>query len=708
MKSQNKVPAMSSSPVTEAPSIVVPRRRSTSVDSGSLGARGVQPKDEAFQVITKRRFPKTEPILQPNPNRFVIFPIANQKVWEMYKKAEGSFWTAEELDLSRDRKDWDGLNKDERHFISHVLAFFAASDGIVNENLAMNFMKQVQIPEARCFYGFQIAMENIHCVTPETPILTKTGYFPIGTLTDTAVDVWNGSEFSTVTVRKTSDSSKIYRVHLDNGMSLDCTDGHKWLVRVGPVLHPERCHEERIMAKDLKVDDILMGWETPVIDIPDIDEFKNPYTHGFFCGDGNYVNEYPFVRLYGEKKNLLEHLVVSTSRTDGDITACYLTNCINKPKFFVPINYSIDTKLRWLEGYADADGCAKLSVSGDTSIQIGCVELDYLKNVQLMLTTLGIVTNIKLNREECERLMPDGKGGEKNYNCKAIYVLYITGNAVQKLRAIGFNPKRLVLSTNPVSEKKKLIRIKGVEDLNKMSPTYCFNEPIHHKGVFNGILTGQSEVYSLLIDTYIKDMTEKTHLLKAIETIPCVKKKAEWAIQWMESDEADFASRLMAFAAVEGIFFSGAFCSIFWLKERGLMPGLTTSNEFISRDEGMHTEFACLLYSMLQTKLSKTKAHKMIREAVKCEKEFIIDALPCGLIGMNSKMMSQYLEFVADRLLVQLGYPKIWNTANPFPFMERISLEGKDNFFEKRVSNYSKAGVGRTTEQMTFATDAEF
>jgi len=379
MKSQGKVPAMSSSPVTEAPQIIVPRRRSTSVDSGSLGNRGVNPKEEAFQVITKRRFPKTEPILQPNPNRFVIFPIANQKVWEMYKKAEGSFWTAEELDLSRDRKDWDNLNKDERHFISHVLAFFAASDGIVNENLAMNFMKQVQIPEARCFYGFQIAMENIH-----------------------------------------------------------------------------------------------------------------------------------------------------------------------------------------------------------------------------------------------------------------------------------------------------------------------------------------SEVYSLLIDTYIKDATEKTHLLKAIETIPCVKKKAEWAIEWMESDTADFASRLMAFAAVEGIFFSGAFCSIFWLKERGLMPGLTTSNEFISRDEGMHTEFACLLYSMLQTKLSKTKAHKMIREAVKCEKEFIIDALPCGLIGMNAKMMSQYLEFVADRLLVQLGYPKIWNTANPFPFMERISLEGKDNFFEKRVSNYSKAGVGRTTEQMTFATDADF
>lgn len=355
------------------------RRRATSVDSGTPNRKPDFADDSLIKHIAAARKKKEEPLLTPNPNRFVIFPIANQKVWEMYKKAEGSFWTAEELDLSKDRKDWENLTANERHFISHVLAFFAASDGIVNENLAMNFMKEVQWPEARCFYGFQIAMENVH-----------------------------------------------------------------------------------------------------------------------------------------------------------------------------------------------------------------------------------------------------------------------------------------------------------------------------------------SEVYSLLIDTYIKDTAEKAKLLNAIETVPCVKKKAEWAIHWMESEEADFASRLMAFAAVEGIFFSGAFCSIFWMKERGLMPGLTTSNEFISRDEGLHTEFACLLYSYLNNKLSKTKAHKMIREAVKCEKEFICDALPCNLIGMNAKMMSQYLEYVADRLLVQLGYPKIWNTANPFPFMERIALEGKDNFFEKRVSNYSKAGVGKTAEAMTFATDADF
>ena len=348
------------------------RKRSTAVDSGTPVVR----RNGTSSGRTKK---KEEPLLAHNPSRFVIFPIEHGKVWEMYKKAEGSFWTAEELDLSKDRPHWEALNDNERHFIKHVLAFFAASDGIVNENLAMNFMKEVQWPEARCFYGFQIAMENIH-----------------------------------------------------------------------------------------------------------------------------------------------------------------------------------------------------------------------------------------------------------------------------------------------------------------------------------------SEVYSLLIDTYVKDAVEKHHLFNAIETVPCVKKKADWAIHWMESEDADFASRLMAFAAVEGIFFSGAFCAIFWMKERGLMPGLTTSNEFISRDEGLHCEFACLLYSFLEHKLSKTKAHAMIREAVRCEKEFITEALPCSLIGMNAKMMKQYIEFVADRLLVQLGYPKIWNAANPFPFMERICLEGKDNFFEKRVSNYSKAGVGRKAESMTFATDADF
>jgi ribonucleoside-diphosphate reductase beta chain len=223
----------------------------------------------------------------------------------------------------------------------------------------------------------------------------------------------------------------------------------------------------------------------------------------------------------------------------------------------------------------------------------------------------------------------------------------------------------------------------------------------------NMIETIHSEMYSLLIDTYIEDKEERLNTFHAIQTIPCVQKKAEWAQRWIEADE-DFATRLISFAIVEGIFFSGAFCAIFWLKERGLMPGLTVSNEFIARDEGLHTDFACALYEEIERKVPKAKVHKIIREAVKIEKEFITKSLPCDLIGMNAKLMSQYIEFVADRLSTQLGYGKIYSATNPFDFMERISLEGKDNFFEKRVSTYAKAGVGKKTEEMRFALDADF
>jgi ribonucleoside-diphosphate reductase beta chain len=323
-----------------------------------------------------------EPILSENKQRFVLFPIKHREIWEMYKKAEASFWTTEEIDLSSDQQDWEHrLNDDERHFVKHVLAFFAASDGIVNENLAVNFMREVQYPEARCFYGFQIMMENIH-----------------------------------------------------------------------------------------------------------------------------------------------------------------------------------------------------------------------------------------------------------------------------------------------------------------------------------------SETYSLLIDTYIKDVNEKNHLFHAIETLPCVMRKADWALRWIE--RGSFAERLVAFAAVEGIFFSGSFCSIFWLKKRGLMPGLSFSNELISRDEGMHTDFACLLYSQLEQKLSSERVTAIIAEAVAIEQEFVTDALPVKLIGMNADMMSQYIEFVADRLLVSLGCNKLYNVGNPFDFMEMISLQGKTNFFEKRVSEYQKSGVMNTINNQkddnVFSLDEDF
>lgn len=297
----------------------------------------------------------------------------------MYKKAEASFWTAEEIDLASDLNDWSKLNQNEKHFISHVLAFFAASDGIVNENLAANFATEVQIPEARCFYGFQIAVENIH-----------------------------------------------------------------------------------------------------------------------------------------------------------------------------------------------------------------------------------------------------------------------------------------------------------------------------------------SETYSLLIDTYIRDPKEKQYLLNAIETVPCVQKKANWALQWCETSNASFAERCVAFSAVEGIFFSGSFCAIFWLKKRGLMPGLCFSNELISRDEGLHCDFACLLYKMLINPLPEERIVEIITNAVEIEKEFISDALPVELIGMNSGLMKQYIEFVADRLLVALGCSKHYNIANPFEWMDMISLQGKTNFFEKRVGEYAKSGVGVDASKQVFDLDADF
>ena len=217
-----------------------------------------------------------------------------------------------------------------------------------------------------------------------------------------------------------------------------------------------------------------------------------------------------------------------------------------------------------------------------------------------------------------------------------------------------------------------------------------------------------SEVYSLLIDTYIKDVAEKDRLFNAIETVPCVKRKASWALKWLNRDFASFAERIVAFSAVEGIFFSGSFCSIFWLKKRGLMPGLAFSNELISRDEGMHTDFACLIYSKLTNKLGAERVSEIITEAVSIEVEFVSDALPVELIGMNSALMAQYIRFVADRLLVALGCPKVYNATNPFDFMDMISLEGKTNFFEKRVSEYAKSGVGVSSAEQKITFDEDF
>lgn len=223
---------------------------------------------------------------------------------------------------------------------------------------------------------------------------------------------------------------------------------------------------------------------------------------------------------------------------------------------------------------------------------------------------------------------------------------------------------------------------------------------------FQNFMEGiHGETYSLLIDTYITDSTEKDRLLRGIQTIPAVSKKAKWALRWIQDKNANFATRLVAFAAVEGIFFSGSFCSIYWLKKRGLMPGLTFSNELISRDEGGHTDFAVLMFEMIRHKPSQQVIHEMFRDAVEIEKEFITDSIPCKLIGMNAEMMIEYIQFIADRLLIQLGYEKFWHANNPFDFMELICLRAKSSFFEVRVGEYQKANVGKTQEEIKFDED---
>ncbi len=653
-----------------------------------------------------------EPLLQSNGSRrFTPFPIEHHDMWNMYRKALASFWTVAEINLSDDVTDWrDKLTEDERHFIKHVLAFFAGSDGIVMENVQSNFGVEVQVPEARQFYSYQTFNEAIHCVAPDTLVLTDTGYHRIDSLVDREVRVWNGEQWSSTTVRKTGVDQPLLKIQLSNGMQLDCTTEHKWFVRKGNPAHPECCYIERVMTKDLEVGDIIAKYDVPVVDLKDPDEFLNPYTHGAFCGDGTYCNKYPFISLYADKKDILPYLAVSSVNPyePHDSIRCYLTGKINKDKFFVPINYSIATKLRWFEGLCDADGCVNQNKTKTaTSVQIANVNLKFLQEVQLMLTMMGVQTKIMTANNGGLRPMPDGKGGTGEYYCQKCYVMYVATGDVYKLSLLGFAPKRLKILAKNVTPNPRLIRVESIIDEERLSDTFCFNEPLRHAGVFNGILTGQSETYGVLIDTLIADAGERDRLFRAIETIPAVGKKAAWATKWLNPTRR-FAERLLAFLCIEGILFSGSFCAIFWLKQRGLMPGLGLSNQFISRDEGLHQDFGALLYTKLRHRLARAEVEAIVREAVDNEKEFITEAIPCKLVGMNADLMKQYIEFVADRLVTSIGYEPLYRASNPFPWMELISLSSKDNFFERFSSEYQKAGVMAHADDQKFALDEDF
>jgi len=579
-----------------------------------------------------------EPLLSPEEKRLTIEPIRYKDLWGFYKKHEAAIWHAHEVPLTEDLALWGKLNENEQYFIKMVLAFFASSDMIVAENLASRFMREIQVTEARVFYGFQLMMENIHCVAPETMILTDEGYFPICNLVGQNIKVWNGYEYSQTIVRQTSNvPTKLLKIKLSNGAELDATPDHKWVIKGV---------DDRKMTKDLVSGDIITTYRLPIV--YNGITIQNPYTKG-------------------------SEFAVDNSIRDEENTSIVFND--------VPLTANISCRLNWFAGYLDINLYRNIERQNNEGYHIYDT-LPILRKIQLLIQTFGLKSNIS------EDVLVDDDGGVLKKYC-----ISLSKYDISHLKRIGFATKIFKLSTTgnisiPIDNEVSIV---DVSDENREALTYCFNEPVNHTGIFNGILTGQSEVYSNLINAYVKDQSEKEKLFNAISTIPSVAKKAEWAMKWIENTDR-FATRLVAFAAVEGIFFSGSFCAIFWIREKGLLPGLTKSNDFIARDEGMHTDFACHLYRVyVVNKLSKEEFTKLITEAVDIEVEFITTSLPCRLVGMNSTMMIEYIKFVANRIAKQLGHEEVYPGAKqPFTFMDRILLKSKTNFFEGAVTEYGK------------------
>lgn len=640
-----------------------------------------------------------EPLTKDNPNRFTLFPIEYPDIWEAYQKAKAAEWDANEIDFGADKNDWESLSEEEQYFIEHILAFFAGSDGIVLENLVSRFYNDIQIPEARAFYGFQIHIENVHCVTGDTLLLTRMGYFPIKEYKNCEVEIWNGQEWSNVTVKFTG-YHKIYRVELSNGMHLDCTDKHQWLVGI---------HEKRLDTKNLLEGYVLSPYDYPIIE--EGIELPYPWINGYFASTECYIDNRPYVIVDVKDKEAFEtfnNLNCDSITLESSVMFC-VEEYINAGAG-IPINGDFRTKIKWFEGYFDGIGTTILPRPNNDKTSIyfdieNIIEIDppefqilirsklksVLREIQLLLSTLNVNAYI----------LPMTKLRMTNH-------LIIEGCGILKLVELGFNPKKHTNYTL-FNKERTPVHVKKVFPLNKVEPTYCFTEPLNHTGIFNGIYTGQSETYGLMIETFVQDPERKKYLFNAIQEIPCVAKKANWALKWIESEESTFAERLIAFIVVEGVFFCGSFCAIYWLKTKGKMiKALCKSNELIARDEMMHTSFGILLYSKCVGKCSEERVHEIFKEAIEIEREFICESLPCRLIGMNSDLMFQYIKYVADVLLKEMKYSPLFNVSNPFPFMDNLVCEGKTNFFEQRVSEYKRAHSVSTKGERVFEKSDDF
>ena len=588
-------------------------------------------------------------------DRFVIFPIIHKDIWDYYKKAEACFWTANEVKLAQDIKDWEEkMTEDERFYIKQILAFFASADGIVNENLLTRFATECQWPEIRAFYTMQAQIETVHCVAPETMILTDRGYFEIAKLVNKTVNVFNGQESSSVVIKRTSDKTDLISVGVSNGMQLRCTPDHKFYLFD---------RDEPVLARDLKISDQLRPWTYPIVqDHEGVSSMTSPYTFGYVFGQRHHLEKNSKRTLIVERYHIAQLEFVECKRRRDDRIECVVEPRYYGSMQFVPFNLSLSTRIEWLTGLWNS--CGRFE-DNDKRYHLGIRSSKGASDLQLLLSTLGVFSvnhGRHVSFSEC--------------GARALFKLGVTSVPVDDQVGGDENPDAVITISSLAAD--------GAAE------TYCFSEPKRHMGIFGGICTGQSETYSLFIDTLVKNKEERKFLFESLENVPAIRKKADWALKWISSREASFGERLLAFACVEGIFFSGSFAAIFWLKSRSLMNGLAWANDKILSDEGLHTEFACHLYQhhLNKSKPSTERAYQIVREAVDIEIEFQTESIPCPFPELNADRMRTYIQFVGDYTLQLCGLDKIYNVRNPFTFMETIAFRTMSNQFERDNPSY--------------------
>lgn len=622
-------------------------------------------------------------------DRFVLFPIQHHDLWGAYKKASQAYWVAEEIrQLPNDVDDWENkLNDKQRYFIKMVLAFFASADGIVNENLLSRFATEVQYPEARQFYGLQAQIENIHCVSGDTPILTDDGQYNIGDLCGKVVKVWNGHEFSEVTIRQTSPNAKFTWVRLSNGASIKATTRHRWFIAPTESEPADEGKEYRVIyTENLKLGDRIADYTLPVVS--GRGSMHNPELSGYLLTRG--VCKPTHKRIDMDSSELAEMLGMTAS---VDSTRSYEIPSEELEYLqFIPYNYDVATRVRFISGLLRGRDAHRTPTAIAMVYRTPRASAKRLADHGRMLfTSLGLHSESRVHY----------MGGFAKVTIYVDAEQFESSEVLQQGVSEDLWNTLAFMSDTPSFPRRRArdVYVTGL-CMATDGPSYCFNDPIRGAGTFHGVRTGNSECYSLMINELIRDEQERNFLFKSLEKIPSIHKKGQWAMKWMYSRNSTFGHRLFAFMIVEGVLFCGAFAAIYYLNSLGLLPALSFLNKKIAVDELSHAAFAAMIYKdhLKYQKPSDEEAYQIMKEAVELEIEFQTEALPCSLIGMNADQMTQYIKYVADCLLVQAGLEPIYKVSNSLPFMESLHMPSSVNFFEKTNGNYSITAIDRTFE----------